>query len=571
MTITVAPSGSKSTPRSAVPKASSNAKRDGPDEQRLPAKLLEALKNPNWRQRRSSSSSSNAELPGSEMTSHDGSKGRCRYTPSSGSFESFKVEPDNINNRKISPTDRQFNTRLGSHVPTHAPSARHTQSLDERRDEDVELTGLCHVIRHGNLDASRCGSYGPQLFEMMPLNQDISAGVVHALGGLGYTMPLAVVRRLKLRSDDVPVPSNAGKDCRSGMMTMPMHVCSRSADENQKPGQTLRGAKPARTLTLGGGKQTGRDSAWERVIQKLNKSDERATTTRWSREANDSGYVTASGSEDHVAEVPATDALRHGSFLSGRRAGRVVREHTASDYSVSYAPEMVISRVAEESVIADEGVKHRHDLNPKAREFWSYQSSQSTADNETEPDGEAAAMQLPVEATAPYTPVSMPLLYPLTIAHLPEMPAPQSLQLAPLLGLANATVIDAAARAAAAAASQGPLMQQPIPAPSWPAQTASTTNFGSHSLPTRLQPLAQAVPLERPVAAPVPVPVPVPKPRVPNAWDQQAYEAYIEQRKATEPGYAMECRLRQQRRAKKANPGRVQYDATQLLMLRGKA
>lgn len=44
---------------------------------------------------------------------------------------------------------------------------------------------------------------------------------------------------------------------------------------------------------------------------------------------------------------------------------------------------------------------------------------------------------------------------------------------------------------------------------------------------------------------------PVPKPRVPDPGNQQAYEAWIEWRKANEPGYAIECKLRQQRRAQR--------------------
>ncbi|KFA79384.1 hypothetical protein S40288_06088 [Stachybotrys chartarum IBT 40288] len=45
----------------------------------------------------------------------------------------------------------------------------------------------------------------------------------------------------------------------------------------------------------------------------------------------------------------------------------------------------------------------------------------------------------------------------------------------------------------------------------------------------------------------------VPKPRgaKPHPGDQQAYEAWIEWRKANEPGYAQECKQRQQRRAMK--------------------
>ena len=44
---------------------------------------------------------------------------------------------------------------------------------------------------------------------------------------------------------------------------------------------------------------------------------------------------------------------------------------------------------------------------------------------------------------------------------------------------------------------------------------------------------------------------PVRKPRAPDPANQQAYEAWIEWRKANEPGYAVECKLRQQRRIDK--------------------
>ncbi|KAJ2901702.1 hypothetical protein MKZ38_001512 [Zalerion maritima] len=47
-------------------------------------------------------------------------------------------------------------------------------------------------------------------------------------------------------------------------------------------------------------------------------------------------------------------------------------------------------------------------------------------------------------------------------------------------------------------------------------------------------------------------PMPVKKPKVPNAAQQQAYEAYIEWRKANQPGYAEECKVRQARRVMRA-------------------
>ncbi|KAJ0165409.1 hypothetical protein CTA2_11344 [Colletotrichum tanaceti] len=48
-------------------------------------------------------------------------------------------------------------------------------------------------------------------------------------------------------------------------------------------------------------------------------------------------------------------------------------------------------------------------------------------------------------------------------------------------------------------------------------------------------------------------PRPARKPRVPDALGQQSYEAYIEWRKANEPGYALECKARQAKRAFRTN------------------
>ncbi|KAL7918822.1 hypothetical protein ACQKWADRAFT_230676 [Trichoderma austrokoningii] len=65
-----------------------------------------------------------------------------------------------------------------------------------------------------------------------------------------------------------------------------------------------------------------------------------------------------------------------------------------------------------------------------------------------------------------------------------------------------------------------------------------------------------------PPPPPLSQPHPVPKPRRPDPRDQQAYEAWIEWRKTYQPGYAQECRIRQQRRAQRSSdkrrvPGRV--------------
>lgn len=60
-------------------------------------------------------------------------------------------------------------------------------------------------------------------------------------------------------------------------------------------------------------------------------------------------------------------------------------------------------------------------------------------------------------------------------------------------------------------------------------------------------------------------PRPARKPRVPDAFGQQSYEAYIEWRKANEPGYALECKARQAKRAFRSNGPDSQLPSTGLV------
>ncbi|KAH8178870.1 hypothetical protein LIA77_00389 [Sarocladium implicatum] len=92
--------------------------------------------------------------------------------------------------------------------------------------------------------------------------------------------------------------------------------------------------------------------------------------------------------------------------------------------------------------------------------------------------------------------------------------------------------------------------------------TAHTTNGQAQSL-LPVIPIPYPVPCQHQVAKPtsstptqglqsVPLPPrPVPKPRAPNAAEQLRYEAYVEMCKATMPGYALECKMRQQTRAQR--------------------
>ena len=76
-------------------------------------------------------------------------------------------------------------------------------------------------------------------------------------------------------------------------------------------------------------------------------------------------------------------------------------------------------------------------------------------------------------------------------------------------------------------------------------------NLGPQRLFTQTFPSAVNAMAPAPTRVP---PGPVPKPRLPDALAQQQYEQWIEWRKANEPGYALECKARQARRAQRTKP-----------------
>lgn len=117
---------------------------------------------------------------------------------------------------------------------------------------------------------------------------------------------------------------------------------------------------------------------------------------------------------------------------------------------------------------------------------------------------------------------------------------------------------------------QAQVQQQPLQQPQY-----SVPNTDTQLLP--VQPLTQAPILQYPAANVAAMtatqqaaksgskakPSSVPKPRVPDAMGQQAYEAWIEWRKANEPGYALECKMRQQRRSQKLKLKKAGKEADQ--------
>lgn len=93
-----------------------------------------------------------------------------------------------------------------------------------------------------------------------------------------------------------------------------------------------------------------------------------------------------------------------------------------------------------------------------------------------------------------------------------------------------------------------------------PAMYLPSYKAGLDSMQTEFPPSSTFRYLQPVTAAPQ-RPRPVPKPKVPSANSQQAYEAWIEWRKANEPGYAMECKQRQQRRSQRIKTAGPQTDS----------
>lgn len=82
-----------------------------------------------------------------------------------------------------------------------------------------------------------------------------------------------------------------------------------------------------------------------------------------------------------------------------------------------------------------------------------------------------------------------------------------------------------------------PVTQTPLIGPVTPVVPVVPAAPAMRNFPRVLPPALSQIP-----------PGPVPKPRFPDSRGQQAYEEWIEWRKANEPGYALECKARQARR-----------------------
>ncbi|KAM4063918.1 hypothetical protein HRG_007008 [Hirsutella rhossiliensis] len=594
--------------------AASNAKRDGPEEQRLTAKFLEAIKNPNWRERqRSSSSSSTIDLAGPDSADLDNIRPWTGAGASPPPVDSGKVEPDNVNNRKISVSDRQFNVRRESNSMS-STSYDECDSRPEKSDGTSESEIFCSIIRLESLDTSSSGDLGPRIIEVVPCDATRANSLTQPLDGSGHAQKLATLQRL----GPAKAPDRES-DPTERYQFAPLYFIRKQGMEETLATSTTVDRKSSRTPVAssergtekkrptssrgtaddepscgarGDPQKTSLDAknvAFRKMLEKLRKGPAavQPPPIQPLRETRDSGFSTRSGSDAAVEEASVDTHDNINTLLSvpaSTREKRVQRGLTASDSAVvdygskrAWRPQ---AERSEDSGVADVGGAKSHDLNPKAREFLSFV-----------PDGHLS----PEKAEEQH--LLRPLLFTSdnsqdggkdvlsgvgtgaetqsanSAAILPPMPLMYSLQVpqvTPWLEAANNALGWAAKIAAACPPRLDSHLKGPQPTPSWfgggggltqPIGLVSAPQMagsGLHSLPARLHcpmPPTQMPLIPGPATqlGPPARPMPVPKPKLPNAGDQQAYEAYIEQRKAMEPGYALECRLRQQRRAKRTS------------------
>ncbi|KAL7914878.1 hypothetical protein GGI35DRAFT_474588 [Trichoderma velutinum] len=349
--------------------------------------------------------------------------------------------------------------------------------------------------------------------------------------------------------DIVAAQSNRAQDC-SGENLLPPNQTARLVNEE------------ARTEAS----QTEKDQAFQRFLRKLgHKNRDLPNKKLQGRDRVDSGYEDGS-KEEQSAGSKETCVLRYRTHEANERR-QVSSEIFAGHRTLG--PD--ISHKENTNVPAEESTRFKS-LNPKAREFLSFVSnpSSNSEDGNMEPlqafTTEPFASKSSHEPPPPYGLVPLaatpdaaanPLalnnlmagrLAPVQVGtdqiggHFPTSALP--MPTAPPLP----SFLPPVFRPQTILQSVSMMGNNMSGIPTVPSLLNTTFPLSSSSNPCFNMPSCQ-MPLMTGAHCP---PQPVPKPRRPDPGDQQAYEAWIEWRKANEPGYALECRLRQQRRAQRS-------------------
>lgn len=323
--------------------------------------------------------------------------------------------------------------------------------------------------------------------------------------------------------------------------------------------------------------RNSRDQAFQRLLQRLNRDGHQQPTTQSPQKRRNEHKQHHNEQANNFFESPRVPV--HG---QGRR------NQTISDFKVDYWDNGLSSTTSHAGSEDTVQSSNKSNIwNPKAREFLSLGPQQNsrrplpwqeaTSVSPMKPSHSFNSLPLPNTSTWPNTAPAEFNPYALnrdapTSINTPFNTLPSTYN--PTLGL-GLTPDGYASTGYLSAGSTGPPAVPPLlPFPTLSAlQTPSMLPFGGLSAQQAAQqvaaqqmaalpylaslaslgclnPIAPALGKPNiPTHAPRP---PVPKPTMPNTGEQLAYEEWIEWRKANEPGYAVECKARQQRRSQRS-------------------
>ncbi|UNI20567.1 hypothetical protein JDV02_006642 [Purpureocillium takamizusanense] len=631
----------------------SGTKMHAPDSQRTNSKLTEALKNPNWRDRgieSGSSSSANLSMDESRIHASDDALSRPRGWPSSSSGNSYAVEPDDTNKRKVSAIEQMFYPLPPANATPQGTTPKHAAG---KPTVGAEASGLFRVLGQRKLEG---WSKGPDMFLLDVSDHHENGPAKHLGGDVSDTSahmqhgPVTIIStharqaytggsragvnlahkggytdhgvygdgNLQTFHRSDPLGHRSRPETRNGLHASPstrnlesfrhsnvyetgaisQHHFGRITAETPAVREVVTGARLTTYEEESRANLDAKNEAFQRMLDKLKKparpSVVQAQVLRGSSPNSGHGHDTFAHGPSGLAQH---DASSHDVVPVARR------EFTVSDFTVPYGrvrSNMHETEFSSDSTTSTTSSARNNSLNPKAREFLSFKhslrrsprrdneglfqdpiylrlrdsqhhdASESTgwgeADlDETKPDSTPDPFIRHYDRIGP--------IQALNLTRAPDVRNLVPLQPAPGLPYPFVPAVDVAAYPP----DPTQLVEVPhvLPSlytgasifarPSAGTSACSGTAPAYRSLPSRLQypplPVAPQPAAYTPAPAfprvPAGRPVPVPKPQMPNAREQQAYEAYIEQRKAMEPGYAMECRQRQQRRAKRNQAARL--------------
>ncbi|KAK4076180.1 hypothetical protein Trihar35433_2740 [Trichoderma harzianum] len=373
--------------------------------------------------------------------------------------------------------------------------------------------------------------------------------------------------------DVVTAQRNRAKDC---------------SDANRlSPSQTARLVNEERSTESF---ETEKDQAFQKFLKKLaQKNRDLPSEKLQGRDRVDSGYEDGS-KEEQSGGSTETCVLRYRTHRANER------QQVSSEIFANHRTRASENSHKEDSSLPAEQSTRFKSLNPKAREFLSFVSNRSS--NSEDDNMEPLQPFAPEPFASKSDHVNAMYLAGLglpNVSSLQQQPPPPAYGLVPL-ATAPDTVADSLTlnnlmpgrlipvqMGTDQLGGQFPTSALPMPTvPPLPSllptvfrpetvlpsvSMMGNSMLGIPTVPSMLNTTFPLAPGSNPFNMPssqMPLmtgtrcpPQPVPKPRRPDPGDQQAYEAWIEWRKANEPGYALECRLRQQRRAQRSMTDKV--------------